>query len=152
MKRLVVSLVVALSVAVTAPTALASDATLKHALKPYISRLTTDIAYLASFTVPSKAKVGSVLHKVSKIGADLTAVTKAAKGQQASTKKGAQGRTLVLAGLRDATTANGLAKACAKAVKAGKKSLAKTDRKKEFATINKAIKEFESGGKDLHLF
>jgi hypothetical protein len=152
MNRVVLPLLVSLAVLAAAPFAQASDASLKKALKPYETRLTTDIGYLSNFSAPSKSAAPAALTKLSKIRSDLTGATKAATGQQASTSSGRKGRTQVLSALHDATVAAGDAQACATAARFGNKSTAKRDAKAEQGEINKAIPLFESGGKLLHLF
>ena len=72
-------------------------------------------------------------------------------GRQGSTRSGRRGRTLVLSGLHGATLATADARASAKAARSGKRSAAKLDAKHERTEINKAISQFESGGKLLHL-
>ena len=152
MKRFVLPLILMFSVLALAPLAAASDKSLESALKPYKSKLTTDVAYLAAFKAPSKSKAGGVLKKLSKIEGDLTGAKNAANGQQASTSSGTQGRTEVLSGLGDLLAANGDAKNSASAAKAGKSSTAKSDAKLELKATNKAIPVLEAGGMKLKLF
>lgn len=152
MKRVLPSVLVALGLALLVPPAWASDATLKSALKPYEARLTKDIAYLAGFRVPSKKATGGALKRLAKINKDLKGAVQAANHNQASSKNGRKGRSLVLSGLHDAIAAAGAARSCAKAAKAGHHAAAKLDRKHEQREINRAIPELESGGKLLHLF
>ena len=150
MTRLI--LLVLLGLLALAPLAHASDATLEKAMKAYEKRLTTDISYLANFSVPSKKAAPSTLSKLSRIVNDLAGATKAATRHQASTSSGRKGRTQILAALHDATAATSDAKACATAARAGKRSTAKRDSKAEQRQIDKAIPLFESGGKLLKLF
>jgi hypothetical protein len=152
MKRVVLPLVVLLALLAPAPLALASDASLKKALKPFKARLTADIAYLAGFSAPSRARASGALSKLATIRKDLSGATRAATNNKASTKSGRKGRTLVLSALHDATLATGDARASAKAARSGNRSAAKRDAKHERSEINKAIPRFESGGKLLHLF
>jgi len=152
MKRVGLSLLVIVGLAVAPAPGWATDASLKSALKPYKTRLTTDVAYLAGFKVPKKSAVGGVLKKLSKITKDLQGAATAANRNQASSNTGRQGRTQVLAGLHDATSAGAAARACAKAVRSGKGSKAKTDHKQVQSNINKAIPLLESGGTKLKLF
>jgi hypothetical protein len=144
MKRLVLPL----GLLAAAPLAQASNASLEKALKPYETRLTTDISYLSNFSAPSKKAAPAALTKLSKINSDLSGATKAATGQQASTSSGRKGRTQVLSALHEATVATSDARACATAARSGKKSTAKSEQ----SEINKAIPLFESGGELLHLF
>jgi hypothetical protein len=152
MKRSALPLLVLLAPLVPAPLAQASDASLKQALKPYETRLTTDIGYLSGFSAPSRSAAPAALRKLSKAGSDLTGASEAATRQQASTSSGRKGRALVLSGLHDATVAAGDARACATAARSGNRSTAKRDANAEQSEINKAIASFESGGKLLHLF
>lgn len=152
MGRVVLALVVAISLLVTAPLAYASDTSLKRALKPYTARLTRDVAYLSNFSVPSKTRVNSVLRRLVRIRHDLNAVTHAAFVNHASTKSGRRGRALVLVGLRDARAAASAARACVNAVRSGDRSTARSDQRQERRKINKAIGALEAGGKLLHLF
>jgi hypothetical protein len=150
--RVAAPLLVVLGLLVAVPLAQASDASLKRAMKAYESRLTTDIGYLSNFSVPSRSAASTVLHKLSKIGTDLSAATRTAKGQQASTNSGRKARTLLLSALSDATTGTGDARTCATAARSGNRSAAKRDQRNEQNEINKAIPLFESAGKLLHLF
>ena len=152
MRRVGISLVIVMGLAALAGPAWASDATLKNALKPYKTRLTADVAYLAAFKVPSSSAASGVQSKLSKISKDLQGATQAANANQASTKNGRKGRSQVLDGLHDAIAAADSARACVKAVKAGKASAAKSDRKLEQSNVNRAIPLLESGGKLLKLF
>lgn len=153
MKRITWTLLlVCVGVAAIASPAWANDSTLEHALKRYDKSLTSDIAYLAGFSVPSRSHANATLHKLSKIGKDLSGATKAARDHQASSKNGRKGRSLVLSGLADATTAQKDAGAAARAARSGKHGTAVSDRKKELKAINKAIPLFESGGQLLHLY
>lgn len=152
MRRVVLALAVAISLLVSAPLASASDASLKRALKPYTTRLTRDVAYLANFSVPSKTAVPSVLSRLGKIGHDLAAVTHAATANHGSTTSGRKGRALVLEGLHDAQAAANEARACADAVRSGDGSAATRDQGQERRKINKGIGALEAGGKLLHLF
>jgi hypothetical protein len=151
-RALVLLLALSLGLIVAAPLAQASDASLKHALKAYQTRLTSDIGYLASFKAPSKHGAGTALSKVSKIDGDLKGATKAARGQQGSSSAGRKGRTQILSALKDASAAASAAKASATAAQDGKGGAAKSDAKQERTDINKAIPLFEAGGKALHLF
>lgn len=152
MRRIALFLVMVVVVLASSVPAWASDSTLRNALKPYKMRLTADVAYLAVFKVPSKAKAGTVSVKLPKIEKDLLGATQAANANQASTKNGRKARAQVLAGLHDALAATDSARACVNAVKAGKAPAAKSDRKLEQSNINKAIPLLESGGKLLKLF
>lgn len=145
-------LVVLVAIGAAASVAQASDASLKHALKAYQTRLTADIGYLASFTAPSNSGATAAFKKLSTISKQLKGATQAANGQQASSSKGIKGRKDVLTALKDASAAVTDAKASATAAKAGKSSTAKHDAKQERQQINKAIPLFESGGKALGLF
>lgn len=146
------ALTLCLGLGLLVPAAQADDAGLQKALKAYEHRLTSDIGYLAGFTVPSKRSVSSTLHRLSKIGKDLAGATHAASSHHASSTAGAKGRTEVLQALHDATAATRDAEASAKAVRGGKAAKAKHEAKLELSATNKAIKLFESGGKKLHLF
>jgi hypothetical protein len=152
MKFLAVVLLAALGMVAAAPLAQASDATLKRALKAYEGRLTADIGYLSSFSVPSKGTAAGVLRRLSKVRTDLTGAARAANHEQASSSSGRRGRALVLSGLHDASAAAGDARACANAAGAGNRSAAARDRRLERREIGKAIPLFESGGRLLHLF
>ena len=150
MKRIALSVV--LGGLVIAPAATASDSSLTNALKPYKAKLTSDIAYLATFQAPSKGAAGGVGKKLAKIEKDLKAVRGAAQANQASSSKGATGRSEVLAGVGDALTATGDAKASVAAARAGKKATAKKDAKAARAEIAKAVPVLEAGGHALGLF
>jgi hypothetical protein len=152
MKRVLLPLIVSIGLLAVAPLAQASDASLEHALKPYKTKLTTDIAYLSSFSAPSKSRAAAALRRLSKVGGDLAGVTRAANSQQASTKSGRKGRKLVFEGLHDATLAVGDARVSATVAKSGHGSTAKRDARSERAEINNAIPLLEQGGKLLHLF
>jgi hypothetical protein len=152
MKRWLLPLLIVAGLLAVAPLAQASDASLKHALSAYKTRLTNDISYLAGFKAPSKSAAGGVLRKLSKVHHDLNGAMVAANGQQASTRSGRKGRTLVLSGLHHALLATSDAQASASAARAGKRGTAKTDAKNEQTEINKAIPQFEQGGRLLHLF
>jgi hypothetical protein len=152
LKRFTIPLLVMLGLLAFAPLAAASDKSLENALKPYKTKLTTDVAYLAAFKAPAKSKAGGVLKKLSKITADLNGAKNAANGQQASTNSGKQGRTEVLSGLGDLLAAAGDAKNSASAAKAGKSATAKSDAKLELKATNKAIPLLEAGGTKLKLF
>ena len=150
--RMAVPVLVCLGLLVAAPLAQASDASLKRAVKPYVARLTADISYLSNFPVPSKTGAATVLRRLSKIRNDLSGATRAVKDNQGSTTSGRKGRALALSALGDATTATGDARSCATAVRAGHRSAAKSDQRHEQREINKAISQFETAGKLLHLF
>jgi hypothetical protein len=152
MKRFVLWLFVSLGVLMIPPLALASDASLKGALKPYEGRLTTDIGYLSSFSASSRSAAD--LRQLAQRGSrgDLFGATRAASHQQASSSSGRKGRTLVLSALADATVAAGDARASAIAARSGNRSAAKRYGREEQSGINKAIPLFESGSKLLHLF
>lgn len=151
-KRTTISLVVVLGALVPVAPAQASDKTLEKALKPYKSKLTVDVAYLANYAAPSKSKASSALKELSKVKGDLNGALKAATDNQASSSKGKTGRTEVIAGLKDALKANAEAQASANAAKSGKSSTAKSDAKTEKSEIDKAIAPLEAGGKALGLF
>jgi hypothetical protein len=152
MGRAVVAVAIAISVLVSASLAHARDASLKRALKPYTARLTSDVAYLANFSVPSKSAVPGVLSRLVKIRHDLAGATHAASVNHGSTKAGRKGRALVLTGLHDSQAAASDAKACADAVHSGNHSAASRDHRQERSKIDKAIGALEAGGKLLHLF
>jgi hypothetical protein len=152
MKRLLLPSIVSIGLLAMAPMARGSDASLEHALKPYKTKLTTDVAYLSSFSAPSKSRATATLRRLSNVAGDLAGATRAANGQQASTTSGRKGRKLVLQGLHDATLAVGDARASATAAKSGQRSTAKRDARSERAKINKAIPQLEQGGMLLHLF
>jgi hypothetical protein len=152
MKRFALALLVSLGLLAVAPLAHASDASLEHALKAYKTRLTADIAYLASFSAPSKSAAATALSRLPKLRGDLTGATQAATRQQGSTNSGRKGRTMVLSGLHDAIVATGDAGASAAAARSGNRATAKRDASREQAEINRAIPLFESGGMLLHLF
>lgn len=135
-----------------APLANASDATIRHALKPYKKKLETDIAYLAAFSAPSRSAAPAALHKLSKIRTDLTGASHALQHQTASSSKGTKGRTDVLNALHTALTATSDAKNSATAAHTGHQSTAGTDAKSAKKEINKAIPQFETGGSLLKLF
>jgi hypothetical protein len=151
MKRAVLPVLVLIGLLAT-PVALASDKSLKTALEPYKTKLTTDIGYLASFTAPTKSKGAAATKQLGKIESTLKGVKNAAESQQASSSKGSTGRTDVIAGVTDALTATADGKAAASAAKSGKSSSAKSDAKAELKAIDKAIPLLETGGKDLGLF
>jgi hypothetical protein len=152
MRRVVLPMLVLLGLLAAAPVGLASDTSLKNALKPYKSKLLVDVAYLGEFKAPTKSKAGAALKKLSTIKKDLTGAKNAAEGQQGSTSKGKAGRTAVITGLTDMLVATGDADNAAKAAKSGKKSTAKSDAKAEYNEVNKGIPPLEAGGKDLGLF
>jgi hypothetical protein len=152
MKRVVLPLLLVLIGLLATPVAFASDSSLKAALKPYKSKLTVDIAYLADFKAPTKSKAAAATKKLGQIQSTLNGAKKAAEGQQGSTSKGKAARTDVINGVTDALTATSQAKASAAAAKSGKSSTAKSDAKAAFKTIGKAIPLLEAGGKDLGLF
>jgi hypothetical protein len=152
MKRALPFLVVIVGLLALAPVGLASDKSLEKALKPYKTKLTTDVAYLATFSAPSKSHARATLSKLSKVKTDLTGAKNAASGQQASSSKGKTGRTDVIAGVTDALAAEKLAAQSASAAKSGKKSTAKSDAKAAVKELNKAIPVLEAGGKALGLF
>jgi hypothetical protein len=150
--RVALPLLISLGLLIAAPLAQASDASLRRAVKPYVSRLTADVSYLSNFAVPRKSGVVTVLRRLDKIRTDLGGATRAVKDNQGSTSAGRKGRTLALSALRHATTATADARACATAVRAGKRSAAKSDQRHEQTEINRAISQFEAAGKLLHLF
>jgi hypothetical protein len=150
MKRIALTVVV--GALVIAPVASASDSTLEHALKPYKTKLTTDIAYLATFSAPSKSAARGVSKQLLKVEKDLKAAQSAAKNNQASSAKVATGRTQVLTGLSDALIAVADANASVKAARAGKTTTAKNDAKSARSEITKAVPVLEAGGKALGLF
>jgi len=152
MKRAVLPLLVLLGLLAAAPVGLASNKSLEAALKPYKTKLTVDVAYLGNFKAPSKSKAAAALKKLSAIKTVLTGAKRAAEGQQASTSKGASGRTDVIAGVTDMLTATSEATNSAKAAKSGKASTAKADAKAEYKEVNKGIPPLEAGGMDLGLF
>ena len=152
MKRAVLFPVVVVALGALAPAGAASDKSLENALKPYKSKLTADVAYLANFKAPSKSKAGAALKKLATVNGDLTGAKNAAENNQASSSKGRSGRTAVIAGLTDALAAVADGKASASAAKSGKASTAKTDAKAELKETNKAIPLLESGGMKLGLF
>jgi hypothetical protein len=152
MKRIALSVLVMLGLLAGAPIAHASNASLTHALKPYETRLTTDIGYLSSFSAPSRTAASAALTKLSRVRRDLSSATGAASGQQASTNSGRKGRTLVLSAMHDATLAAGDAQASATAARAGRHGVARRDAQSEQTEISRAIPSFESGGRLLHLF
>lgn len=150
MKR--IALTVLLGALGIAPAATASDSSLTNALKPYKTKLTADISYLATFQAPSKSAASGVSKKLSKIGKDLKAVQKAANDNQASSSKVATGRSEVLTGVGDALKATADANASVTAARAGKKATAKKDAKAARAEISKAVPVLEAGGHALGLF
>jgi len=150
--RVAVPVLISLGLLLAAPLAQASDASLKRAVKPYVQRLTADISYLSNFSVPSKGGTATVLRRLSKVRKDLGGATRAVKDNQGSTSSGRKGRTLALSALAHATTATGDAVSCASAVRAGHRSVAKSDQRREQNEINKAISQFETAGRLLHLF
>ena len=152
MKRVALPLLVAVALVAVTPVAQASDQTLRRALQAYKTRLTADIAYLASFSAPTKSKASVALRRLSKVRSDLTGATRAANGQQASSGSGRRGRKLVLSGLQHALTAAGDARASATAARSGNRAAAKRDARHERGEINQAVPLFESGGRLLHLF
>lgn len=152
MKRIALPCLVTIVALGLAPGAQASDASLQHALKAYQARLTSDIGYLAGFTVPSRSAAGRALTRLAGVHRDLAAASGAASSQQASSSSGRRGRSLVLAALSGAITATGDAEAAASAARAGRSSAARSDVAAEQAAINRAIPQFEQGGRLLHLF
>ena len=151
-KRFALPVLVLLGVLVAAPLAWGSDGSFRRALRPYVGRLTADIGYLSNFSTPSKRAAIGALDRLSKVHNDLAGATQAATHQQASSTSGRTGRTQVLAGLREATTAASDARASAAAARSGNRSAAKRHQRQEQRDINKAIPQFESGGKLLHMF
>jgi hypothetical protein len=152
MKRAVVPMIVLLGLLAVAPAGLASDKSLAKALKPYKTKLTTDVAYVATFKAPSKSKAGAAETKLKKIKTDVTGAKNAATGQQASTSKGKTARADVLEGLGYVLNAIKDAHSSAAAAKKGKASTAKSDAKAAVTETNKAIPPLEAGGQDLGLF
>ncbi len=152
MKRIAWPCLVTIAALVLAPGAQASDSSLQHALKAYQSRLTSDIGYLAGFGVPSRSGAGATLTRLARVHGDLAAASRVASGQQGSSSSGRRGRSLVLAALSGASTATSDAEAAARAARAGRSSSARSDVSAEQAAINRAIGEFEQGGRLLHLF
>jgi hypothetical protein len=151
MKRAGLLLLVLVGLLAT-PAALASDKSLETALKPYKTKLTTDIAYLATFKAPTKSKAAAATKQLGKIGSTLRGAQKVTEDNQASSTKVKTGRTDVLGGLSDALSATSSAKLSASAAKSGKTANAKGDAKAELKSIDKAIPLLETGGKDLGLF
>jgi hypothetical protein len=145
-------LAICLSVGALAPMAIASDSSLEKALKPYKSKLTVDIAYLANFKAPGRSGAGAALKQLSKIKGDLNGAKSAATDNQGSTASGKTARTQVISGLGDALTSLADDQKSANAAKSGKASTAKSDAKAGFKEINKAIPLLESGGMKLKLF
>ncbi len=152
MRRIALSCLVSIAVLATPSLARASDASLKHALAGYQSRLTSDIGYLANFSAPSRGAAGGVLARLSGVQGDLSGASRAASGQQASSSAGRKGRALVLSALSAALTATADARSAAVAARAGNSSGARGDAGKERSAINQAIPRFEQGGTLLHLF
>jgi hypothetical protein len=150
MKRIALTALIGALAVVSA--ASASDSSLEHALKPYKNKLTSDIAYLATFPAPSKSSASTVSKKLSTIEKDLKGAQSAAKNNQASSPKVATGRSEVLTGVSDALKATADATASAAAARAGKKSTAKNDAKSARAEISKAVPVLEAGGMALGLF
>jgi hypothetical protein len=151
MKRALLLLLVLIGLLAT-PAALASDKSLENALKPYKAKLTTDIAYLATFKAPTKSKASAASKELTKIESTLKGAKSAAESHQASSSKGKTGRTDVIAGVTDALTATTDGESSASAAKSGKSSKAKSDAKAELKAIDKALPLLETGGKDLGLF
>jgi hypothetical protein len=151
-KRITISLLAVLGVLAPIAPAQASDKTLEKALKPYKTKLTHDVAYLAGFKAPSKSKAASALKELSTIHGDLSGANKAAKDNQASSTNGKTGRADVLTGLKYALSGAADAEKSAKAAKSGKSSTAKSDAKSDIALIKKAIPPLEAGGSKLGLF
>jgi hypothetical protein len=152
MKRVAVPMLVLFSLLALASTGLASDASLKSALKPYKKKLTSDVAYVATFKAPAKSKAGAAEKKLKRIKTDVTGAKNAATGQQASTSKGTTARADVLKGLGYVLIAIKDANSSAAAAKSGKASTAKKDAKAAVKETNKAIPPLEAGGTDLGLF
>jgi hypothetical protein len=151
-KRIMLPLAICLSVGALAPMAMASDSSLEKALKPYKSKLTVDVAYVANFKAPSKSGAAAALTKLSKIKGDLNGAKNAATANQGSTASGKTARTQVISGLSDSLTALADDQKSASEAKSGKASTAKSDAKAGFKEINKAIPLLESGGQKLKLF
>ena len=151
-RRILPAALALIALAIAPGLARASDASVRHALSAYESRLTADIGRLANFSVPSRATAAATLAALTKVQADLNGAVRAANGQRASTSAGRRGRTLVLSGLGEALSAASDAKAAATAARSGHTATAKAETTKEQAAINRAIPRFESGGKLLHLF
>jgi hypothetical protein len=152
MKRIATPFLALVALAVAVPVAGANDASLEHALGAYKSRLTADIGYLASFSVPSRAGAGGTLSRLSTIQHDLAGARHAASAQQGSSSAGRRGRTLVLSALGDAIAAAGHAQSSANAARSGKTSTARSEARTESSDINRAIPLFQQGGTLLHLF
>jgi hypothetical protein len=152
MKRIATPFLVLVALAAAAPIAVASDASLEHALGAYKSRLTADIGYLASFSAPSRSGASAALSRLSKIQQDLSGARHAAGAQQGSSSAGRRGRTLVLSALGDAIAAAGHAQSSANAARSGKTSTARGEARSESGDINRAIPLFQQGGTLLHLF
>ena len=152
MKRYALPSLVGLALLAAAPFAQASDRSLEQAIGKYKPKLTSDIAYLASFSAPSRSHASGVEKRISGILHDLSAASSAARSQQASSKSVQHGKSLVLSALHDASLAADDARASAKAAQSGNRSGAKKDARAEQTEINRAIPLFESGGRLLHLF
>lgn len=152
MKRVVVPVLALIALLAAAPLGVASDKSLENALKPYKTKLTSDVGYLASFKAPSKSKAAAALTRLATINGDLSGAKHAAESNQASTSKGKAGRSEVIAGLSDALIATADGKNSASAAKSGRASTAKADASAELKEANKAIPLLESGGMKLGLF
>jgi hypothetical protein len=152
MKRAVLPLLVLFGLLAVAPVGVASDRSLESALRPYKSKLTADIAYLANFKAPSKSNAGGALSKLSSVKGDLTGAKNAAQHNQASSAKGRAGRSEVIAGLSDALVAVADGAGSASAARSGNASTARSDAQAELREIDKAIPLLESGGMKLGLF
>ena len=152
MKKVAVPMFVVLGLLAGVPMAQASDASLRHALKNYETRLTTDIGYLSSFSAPRRARASAALHTIATVRGDLSGATAAGNSQQASSNSGRRGRALVLTGLSEASLAASDARASAVAARAGQRAVARHDAQVEHGEIMRAVTSFEAGGRLLHLF
>lgn len=149
---LTLPLLICAALLAAAPLARASDASIRRVMNPYKTKLTVDIAYLANFSAPSWKAAPGTLHKLAGIRTELTRASRALEHQKASTRNGRRGRTDVLNALHTALTATTDARNSATAARHRHSATARKDTKAEQRQIGKAIPEFETGGRLLHLF
>lgn len=145
-------LLISASFCAAAPLAHASDASIRRAMKPYKTKLTVDIGYLANFSAPSRKAAPGALRTLSRVRTDLTGASHALTHQKASSASGRRGRTDVLSALRLALTATSDARTSATAARAGHSASARAAAKREQRQIGKAISKFQTGGRLLRLF
>lgn len=145
-------LLVCAALLAAAPLARAGDGSIRRAMKPYKVKLTVDIGYLSNFSAPSRKAAPGALRRLSRIRTDLTGASRALRHQRASSRNGRRGRADVLKALHHALTATTRARSSARAARAGHRITARRIARSEQRQIDRAIREFETGGRLLRLF